>query len=89
MRTEASNLLGNLTLITYDQNSTAGARPYADKRKVIFNTPGATIYALSRDIVPIEEWTMRAIEERHEKLVRILCEDWGLIQGGGAGSQAA
>lgn len=89
MRNEAAHLLGNLTLITYDQNSTAAARPYPEKRKVIFNTPGATIYALSRDIVPIEEWTMRAIEERHEKLVRILCEDWGLIQGGGQGSQAA
>jgi hypothetical protein len=23
---------------------------------------------------------MRAIEERHERLVRILCEDWGLIR---------
>ncbi len=28
-----------------------------------------------------EEWTLQAIEERHERLVRILCEDWGLIRG--------
>jgi len=87
MRTETSNLLGNLILVTYDQNSTAGTRPYPEKRKIFFGTAGAPVYALSRDIVGIEEWTMRAVEERHERLVRILCEDWGLIQGGA--SQAA
>jgi hypothetical protein len=87
MRTEASNLLGNLVLITYGQNSTAGTKSYAEKRKVMFNTPGAPIYALTRDIASIEDWTMQAIERRHENLVRILCEDWGLIRGGA--SQAA
>jgi hypothetical protein len=82
MRTEASNLLGNLILVTFAQNTAAAAKPYHDKRKVFFNTPGAQIFALTRDIVGVEEWTMQAIERRHENLVRILCEDWGLVQGG-------
>jgi hypothetical protein len=87
LRTEASNLLGNLILITYAQNSAAAAKSYPDKRKVFFNTPGAPIYALTRDIAGVEEWTMQAIERRHENLVQVLCEDWGLIRGGA--SQAA
>src|SRR5690606_33302528 len=87
LRSEAANLLGNLILITYAQNSAAGAKSYPDKRKVFFNTPGAPIYALTRDIAGVEEWTMQAIERRHENLVQILCEDWGLIRGGA--SQAA
>jgi hypothetical protein len=80
MRNEAANLLGNLTLLTDAQNTVCGSKSYADKRKVFFNTPNAPIHALTRDLVGIEDWTMRAIEERHERLVRILCEDWGLIR---------
>jgi hypothetical protein len=87
MRTEASNLLGNLILVSHAQNTVAGAKPYHEKRKVFFNTPNAPIFATTRDIVSVEEWTMQAIERRHENLVRILCEDWGLVRG--ADSQAA
>jgi hypothetical protein len=80
MRTEASHLLGNLTLVTDAQNTACGAKAYSDKRKVYFNTPNAPIHALTRDIASVEDWTMRAIEERHERLVRILCQDWGMIR---------
>ena len=86
-RTEASNLLGNLVLITYAQNALADIKPYPEKRKIFFNTPGAPIHQLTRDLVGIEDWTLHAIEERHERLVRILCEDWGLVRGDA--SQAA
>ena len=87
MRVEAANLLGNLTLLTDAQNTACGSKSYADKRKVFFNTPNAPIHALTRDVASVEDWTMRAIEERHERLVRILCEDWGLIRD--SSSQAA
>jgi hypothetical protein len=82
LRAEMANLLGNLTLITYDQNSDADNKPYSKKRVVYFDTPGVPIHSLSKDIAPIEEWTLQAIEERHERLVRILSEDWGLIRAG-------
>jgi hypothetical protein len=87
LRTDAAHLLGNLTLITYDQNKRADNKPYPDKRKVFFNTPGAPIHALTKDIAGVEEWTLQAIEARHERLVHMLCLDWGLIRG--AGAQAA
>jgi hypothetical protein len=86
-RNEAANLLGNLVLVTYAQNALADTKPYPEKRKIFFNTPDAPIHELTRDIASIEEWTLNAIEERHERLVRILCEDWGLVRS--ADAQAA
>jgi len=79
-RNESAHLLGNLVLVTHAQNTVADIKPYPEKRKIFFNTPGAPIHQVTRDIVGIEEWTERAIEERHERLVRILCEDWGLVR---------
>ena len=87
LRQEASSLLGNLTLVTNDQNKRADNKSYAEKREVIFKTPNAPIHAVSRDMEPIAEWTLAAIEDRQERLSRILCEDLGLIRR--AGSQAA
>ncbi len=81
LRAELANLLGNMTLLTYDQNKEADVKPYAKKRPIYFDTT-SPIYALSKDIAPIEHWTLQAIEERHERLVRILSEDWGLVRGG-------
>ncbi|MCX7359527.1 MAG: DUF262 domain-containing protein [Alphaproteobacteria bacterium] len=81
LRNELANLLGNLTLLSYDQNSGADNKPYPEKRKIYFDTK-ATIYTLTKDIAPIEDWSLHAIEERHERLVRILSEDWGLVRGG-------
>ncbi len=86
-RTETAHLLGNLVLVTHAQNTLADTKPYPDKRKIFFNTPGAPIHQVTRDIVGLEEWTQNAIEERHERLVRILCEDWGLVRSNA--SQAA
>ncbi len=80
LRGELAHLLGNLVLITFDQNKKADNKPYPEKRKAFFDTPGAPIHAVTEDIRPVTEWTLHAIEERHEKLVRILCEDWGLVR---------
>ncbi len=79
-RIETAHLLGNLVLVTHAQNTIADTKPYPEKRKIFFNTPGAPIHQVTRDLVGIEEWTLHAIEERHERLVRILCEDWGLVR---------
>lgn len=80
LRAEATYMLGNLVLVTYDQNKRADTKPYAEKRKVFFNTPGSPIHALTKDLLSIDEWTFDAIERRQERLVRLLCEDLGLIR---------
>jgi Protein of unknown function (DUF1524)/Protein of unknown function DUF262 len=82
MRSEAANLIGNLVLITNDQNRRADTKPFSEKRKVLFSTPGAPIHALTRDIMGIEDWSLDAIEHRQERLVRIICVDWGVIRAG-------
>jgi Protein of unknown function DUF262/Protein of unknown function (DUF1524) len=85
LRSDAAHLLGNLILVTYDQNRRADTKPYPEKRRIFFNTPGAPIHALTKDIAGIHEWTRDAIEARQERLARILCEDWGLISRSGDG----
>lgn len=87
LREDAANVLGNLILITHEQNETADIKSYPEKRKIFFNWPGAPIHALTKDIASIDEWTMDAIEARTERLIRILCVDWDLLRGGA--SQAA
>jgi hypothetical protein len=79
-RNDACNLLGNMILVTHEQNKIADTKPYGDKRKIIFNTPGAPIYALTKDIAAIEDWTHDAIEARQERLVRTLWADWGMVR---------
>lgn len=82
LRLELAHLLGNLTLITHEQNKEADNKPFPDKLKVFFDRPPAPIHALTKDIASVSEWSQHAIEERHEKLVRILCDDLGLVRGG-------
>ncbi len=84
MRKELTHLLGNFTLVTHDQNKRAENKSYPEKRRIFFDTPGAPIYALTRDIVGIEEWSQEAIESRTERLVAHLCNDWGMHDGAGA-----
>jgi hypothetical protein len=81
LRNELANLLGNLTLLTYEQNKIADNSPYPEKKRNYFNTPGAPIHALTKSLASIDEWTLEVIERRHEDLVRQLCEDWGLVRG--------
>jgi hypothetical protein len=87
LRYEICDLIGNLVLVKRDQNTTAGNRGFGVKRDIYFTFPNAPIHAVTRDIEPIREWTMDAIWERQERLVRILCDDWDLVRGGA--SQAA
>jgi hypothetical protein len=86
-RLDYAHLIGNFVLVTYEQNERADNKPYPDKKRIFFNTPSAPMHAVTKDIAGIDEWTFDTIEERHERLVRILSEDWGLVRGDA--SQAA
>jgi hypothetical protein len=80
MRDDAANLIGNQTLITYDQNKEADNAGYGAKRKVYFQFRGnPPIHALSRDMENIAGWTLDTIEARQERLISRLCADWGLL----------
>jgi hypothetical protein len=80
MRTDAANLLGNLTLVTYDQNKDADNKGFADKSNVYFKFRGnPPVHALTKDIANVPAWTLDEIEARQERLVRRICADWGLL----------
>ncbi|HVV34048.1 MAG TPA: hypothetical protein VHC73_12540, partial [Vitreimonas sp.] len=53
---------------------------YADKRNIYFKSRGnSPIHALTKDFANVPAWTLDEIEARQERLVRLLCEDWGLV----------
>jgi len=79
MRRELSNLLGNFVLITAEKNNRIGNAGFDDKRREYFAADGAPIYALTRDIGAVGEWTPDVIRARHERLVHVLVQDLGLV----------
>jgi len=82
MREDAAHLIGNLTLLNYDQNREADTKSFPEKRKIFFEFRGnPPIHALTKDFAGVQDWTLEVIEARQERLVRLLCEDWGLIRG--------
>lgn len=79
-RAEVCNLIGNLTLITHEQQKLADNNPFPDKRKVYFDTPGAPIHQMTEDFRNAPDWTLEMIEQRHDRFVTALFADWGLLQ---------
>lgn len=78
-RADFANLLGNMTLVSFAQNANADTKPFPEKKRIYFNTKNAPVYALTRDFEAIEDWDETTIERRHERLVRTLCDDWGMV----------
>ena len=79
-RGEVCNLLGNLTLITREQQGLADTAPFPDKRRVYFETPGAPIWQMTEMLRSVPEWTYEAIERRTYEMISHLLNDWGLFQ---------
>lgn len=79
VRRELCNLLGNFVLITAAKNNRIGNRAFSEKTREYFAQDGDPIYALTRDIARVDDWTADVIRARHERLVHTLAEDLGLI----------
>jgi hypothetical protein len=78
LREDMTHMLGNFTLTTFKQNEACDRKPYPEKLKIYFETKGAPIHALTRQIRDIKEWSVDIIGERQEEMVYRLCLDWGL-----------
>lgn len=76
-RDDVCHLIGNLTLINQAQQDAAAHKPFPDKRKVYFDM-GAPVHALTEDLRPCLDWSYDHIEQRQERLVNALLEDWGV-----------
>ncbi len=69
--------LGNLAILTHEENRLADTHPFAVKRK-IFKTSG---YALANDAAKAKNWMPQTVKERTERLVGELIRHWRLAPG--------
>lgn len=71
---EYANKLGNLTILTHQQNQLADTKPYGAKRKILRDSG----FALSKEAAKARTWTAAAIDARSEKLFQMLVKHWRL-----------
>lgn len=60
--------LGNLALLSFDDNQKAGNNPFPDKCSIY----RASQYAIARDVATAQEWSTDAIMQRTELLIGLL-----------------
>jgi hypothetical protein len=68
--------LGNLVLVTKDQNDRAGNLELARKLVVYFNTPDAPLVALNEDLRDRKEWKAREIRAREAEMFHLIEDLW-------------
>jgi hypothetical protein len=71
---EYANRLGNLAILTHQDNCAADTKPYEVKRSIL----KASGFALSKDAAKEKAWTPAVIEARSERLLAALVEHWRL-----------
>jgi len=72
------NTLGNLAILSHEDNRLADTHPFAAvKRKILKNSA----YALANDAAEAKAWTPEIVKQRTARLVDLLIEHWRL-QGG-------
>lgn len=69
-----TNRLGNLSLLTFDENQEAGSLDWPQKRAVLAHSK----IALSRQAAEAEQWRVAEIDARTEHLIAVLFAAWQL-----------
>ena len=75
-RETCTDSLGNLVLVTKDQNDKASNREFARKLEIYFNTPDAPSVALNESLRGRTEWKAREIRAREAALFQLMEELW-------------
>jgi hypothetical protein len=68
------NRLGNLTILTREENNRAGTSDWEVKREVY----RASVHVLSQEVAKREQWSVGAVTERTEELIALLLREWDL-----------
>ncbi len=77
LRERCTHSLGNLILVTREQNERAKNRDFADKMAIFLDDAG-NAPALTRQLADLSAWTPDSVLEREERLMAILCRLWKL-----------
>jgi uncharacterized protein DUF1524 len=75
-REQCTDCLGNLVLVTKDQNDRASNLGFARKLDVYFNSPGEPILAINTDLRGRTEWRARDIRRREADLFQLIEMLW-------------
>ena len=71
--------LGNLVLLTRQKNSKAKNFDFQKKKTSYFqSSSGVTSFALTTQVIQMNEWTPQVVENRQKDLVQLLIDAWGL-----------
>jgi hypothetical protein len=76
MRGACTESLGNLLLVTKEQNDRAGNLDLQRKLDVYFNTPNVPVPTINEDLRGPTEWTPTLIREREARLMGLIEEVW-------------
>lgn len=68
------NALGNLAILSHQDNRLADTRPFAEKKKILKKAP----FALANDAAQEKAWTPEIVAQRTKRLVDLLIEHWSL-----------
>lgn len=72
--------LGNLALLSRKKNSSASNRDFAWKKTSYFTKGGVSSFALTTQVIQYHEWTVEAMLERQELMLKKLEIHWRLEQ---------
>jgi len=71
---EFAHRIGNMALLSFQENQQVGNKEYGDKRRILANSR----FAISRDAAQSESWSPEHVIERSETLVDVLFDHWRL-----------
>ena len=71
---DQANRLGNLAILSFSDNQTAGAQEFEDKRQILQRSG----FVLSEDVAGLPDWTPAHLEQRTQRLAATLYETWNL-----------
>ena len=75
-RERCTGSLGNLVLVTKDQNDKASNHEFARKLEIYFKTPGAPAVAINEGLRGRTEWKAREILAREAEMFQLIEELW-------------
>ncbi|ADX43940.1 protein of unknown function DUF262 [Paracidovorax avenae ATCC 19860] len=70
--------LGNLALLSRKKNSSASNRDFTWKKSAYFTKGGSTAFALTTQVLQVEEWTECAMQRRQDAMLARLELHWRL-----------
>ena len=77
-REACTHSLGNLVLVTREQNEKARNQEFARKKDVYFSTRGLNAPAITRDVQRFAEWKPEQIRAREKRMHEALRRLWGI-----------